>query len=224
LPLLIVPNGPSRAIVQKYRTDIQVIDSDILDYCQRAVSLGNAVFVIPGSGKQSGGGVAGGSMAFEEEVYRRTNINALIDPKFYRLNCDEIIFTPKVRILRDTKYQYMDIKDQFDIACITATCRPHPKIDKDTYSFPEDYRMTKQTIHDIFRLAAEKGFNVLLMCAIGCGVFAHPPNVICSIINECIRTYGPTYFSHVHVIVKNNKSDLFNMFKGAIVPLQPLFD
>ncbi len=159
-----------------------------------------------------GGGVHGGAMAQEEELFRRTNYFTSLNRKYveYPLEKDEVVLTQNILILKDENYNYLPSYKQID--CLAVAAIRNPRLNNNKYT-SDDYQLMKMKIESIYQLGIIYNNDTLILGAFGCGVFRNPPEEVAKIFNEMNEKYKIHYRNIVFAIIGNNN---FTPFKNII--------
>jgi uncharacterized protein (TIGR02452 family) len=144
------------------------------------------------SDKKAGGGVRSGSMAQEEELFRRSSAFLSHPDEWYPLNEHEVIYSPEVIIMKNTQYNLIAERSVGMIACAAVR---HPRLIHGKYK-EEDYKEMRAKIESIFLIGIEKMHDSLVLGALGCGAFGNPPKDVALIFKEMVDRYGG-YFKKI---------------------------
>ena len=151
------------------------------------------------SATNPGGGVTHGSSAQEESLCRCSTLYNCLNTRamwegFYTphrqsgdsLHNDDIIFTPRVQVLKDDDYR--PLVDPFAVDVITCAApnlreqpaNPFNPNDGDAVQITpnELRRLHEQRARRILTVAAQNKVEVLILGAFGCGAFRNDPNVV----------------------------------------------
>lgn len=137
----------------------------------------------------AGGGVRSGKSAQEECLFRRTNAFDTHPVEWYPLEPNQIIFSPKVIVIKDSNYNLLNAKEFFKVGMMTVAGIRKPRLIDGEYD-EEDRELMKKKIDSIFKVAATRGYNSLVLGALGCGVFQNPPHQVAALFSNAIRQYG----------------------------------
>lgn len=167
------------------------------------------------SAKKPGGGVENGAQAQEEYLFRHTNLSATLNSEFYPLEENEILYTQKARIIRESsKYPQLLAEFPFiDVITVAALKNPNPdeKFIWDTIYFK---------MQMMLRIPALFECNVLILSAWGCGAYKNDPNMISYFFNYLLNTknYRYLYDKVVFAIINDHNSvgDNFKIFQKNI--------
>ena len=193
--------------------EVKVINDDVLKIAEQYYTQGNIVVLNLASDMKPGGGVRTGAMAQEEELFRRSNYYLSLNQSFYPINKTNVIYTSKVTIIKDSDYQLLE--NPFIVSMIAAVGIRQPILTKQHQYQNEDYEIIYNTIDNIFRTAYANNHDILILGAIGCGVFHNPPKEIIKIYNIFIKKYYNCFNKIIFAIKsigKDQNYDLFNQF------------
>ena len=111
----------------------------------------------------------------------------------------DIIYTPDVKVFRndDSAQEMLDEKDWCEVDVITC-CAPNLH---DMY-IDDDELLAIQTarIDRIFRVAAYKGADVLILGAFGCGAFSNDPHIVATAFKKAVEKYRNVFEEIVFAI------------------------
>ena len=167
------------------------------------------------SATNPGGGVVWGSTAQEECLCRCSTLYANLTARklwkpFYEehreqnnpLYNDDCIYTPDVVVFKsDTREpELLPQKDWWNVNVITCAA-PNLRTDRNgivrvRISNDELYKLHIKRMRRILDIAAQKGNEVMILGAYGCGAFKNPPAVVAS----AMRTVVEAYRNHFRVI------------------------
>jgi uncharacterized protein (TIGR02452 family) len=165
-----------------------------------------------------GGGWKKGSMAQEEELFRRTTYTLSLDQpeirKKYRLPLLAGIYSPGVIVFRGTneeEYYLYDWDDctPLDFIAVAALRRPELEKKGDEWRLKDkDADITESKIRMIFETAIYYGNDCLVLSALGCGSFANPPKHIAEIFKKVIKDYEK-YFKNITFAILTDHNDKY---------------
>ena len=193
---------------EKYPIDIEIFDIDTFDmateYCAKGL---NPLVLNMASNIRPGGGVANGSTAQEEVLFRKSNCHLTHPRSFYPLKDNESIYSPEITIIKDNHYSLIE---EVKISMIAVPAIRQPYLINGKYN-KRDYDLMSYKIECIFTTALNKGHDSLVLGALGCGVFNNPPSMAANIFKDCIEKYG-RYFKKIgFAILVCNKRDSNNL-------------
>ncbi len=152
------------------------------------------------SAKNPGGGFLGGSQAQEESLARSSGLYPTLksQPGYYTfhralrtaLYSDHMIHSPQVPVIRDDQGGLLESPVQ--VSFITAAAVNAGVVRRRDKSEARKIREVMVTrAAKMMALAAEKGHDVLILGAWGCGVFRNDPQEIASVFGEVLGAgYG----------------------------------
>lgn len=195
-------------------SDVEICNADSFEMAVKYVAEGYKPLVLNmASDFKAGGGVAKGSKAQEEDLFRRSSYRCVMDDSMYPLAPDEIIYSPKVYICKDSSYKYL--KEPVCVACIAVPGVRHPSVivhhGEEEYMNQEDKDRMIDKIAAIFQVAIENGHDALVLGALGCGVFANPVHAVAKIFRDCIATYDGKFKRIGFAILANNNRGVNNL-------------
>lgn len=208
-------HDPSINMSRKFnKTTVTVVNEDVLLTAER-YSNDRTITLNLASDYCPGGGVFKGSMAQEEEIFRRSNYFLCTNRNLYPIIKTNVIYTPNVTIFKDSNYK--DLEVPFTSSFIAAAAIRSPILNNGRYN-TTDYQTMLMTIDTIFRTSYQLGYDTLILGALGCGAFRNPPNIIISIFNKFLREYNGC-FKNVIFSVYSRRDDNFRIFNNGIVRL-----
>jgi len=181
-------------------TNIEVINDDVLSVTghfknNKTLVLNLASEICPG------GGVAKGSMAQEEEIFRRTNYCFFLPRSLYPILPTNVIVTTNVTIVKDENYE--DLERPFTVSFIAAAAVRKPVLNRGKYN-KQDYETMCQTIDNIFRTAYALGYDTLILGALGCGAFKNPPEIVANIFRNYSILYDGCFKNIIFSVMSRN--------------------
>jgi uncharacterized protein (TIGR02452 family) len=210
--------SPSNNIIDdvKSRYDdmkIIVVPKTTLVVAQNIDSENNIVILNFASAKKLGGGWLTGAQAQEESLVRSSALSSclLTQPTYYRDNLkadatysDNLIYSPNVPVFKNDSGQ---IIDHYYASFITIPF-PNRKVCKDVKV--DD--IIKIRVDRILKTAYKHNHDVLVLGAIGCGVFHNDPEVVSTCFREALTTTFKNCFKTVYFAMGKNDAmyDVFN--------------
>lgn len=178
--------------------EVNINNEDTLVMAEKFVKDGlNPAVLNMASNFKPGGGVRNGSSAQEEELFRRSNYFKVMYEEGYPLGKSDIIYSPKVTVIKDEHYKNFNKERRFDVAMIGCAAVRNPKITTDDsensqcqFVYKGDYNLMKYKIESIFQTAYYHNNDSLVLGALGCGAFHGPSHVIASIMKEMVEKYN----------------------------------
>lgn len=172
---------------------------------------------------KAGGGWLNGKVAQEEDIMRKTTafLSLLLQDEFYTshniadpIYSDAIIYSPKVLIIRDENYNFIEPEaiDLFTCAAVNATeCRNN--------MIKCDFKKRMyDRIDKVIRAMAVNNEETIVLGAFGCGVFGNNPTNIADIFHEIlVEEQMENKFKNIIFAVYDNSPTLqnFNAFQNV---------
>lgn len=125
---------------------------------------------------------------------------------------DDIIYTPNILVFKeDTSLpEMLDKKDWYFVDVITCAA---PNLSGVHYDFDTYKKIMHQRIEKIIQVARQKGVEVLILGAFGCGVFRNPASVVASLFKKVLNEY---HFDTVEFAIYTKDDSInsnYNIFK-----------
>jgi len=210
--------------------NIQVINSDSVSAVTEYSKLGKTCVLNMASFKRPGGGVAKGSKAQEECLFRCSNLIHLINTDNYPLNDDNALYTKDATFFKDVYYNYMnDVQsDVVTIAALnlrnvdinshsdTITSENISSINSDGITISNwDYeQLTKEKIRLMLSLAIKNDVDIIILGSFGCGVFKNDPEKMAKIFKKLLVNEGYSkYFEKVIFAIINDNNSVGNNYE-----------
>jgi uncharacterized protein (TIGR02452 family) len=220
-------------------TKVRVINCDTLD---AAMLLRNArdlleskedknVFVLNFADVHTpGGGWRNGFRAQEQQLCYRTTLIETLEPRFYPMNELECIYSPNVVVFRENEhkgYSYMWCKKAYRLpvvsVCSMAATRG-PGVDKSM--IPPQYKdeteriIMKDKMRVVLRCAGHQYHKQLVLGAIGCGAFGHPPHEVAECWKNVLQEKEFGGWFEMVVFAVQDTGENFTIFKGVLHDLK----
>ena len=194
---------------EQIRSTPAIVEVKNIDTLLLAEEYGdNTLILNMASDYTPGGGVKKGSMAQEEEIFRRTSAFASHDKKYYPLKPDEVLYANAVTVLKDEKYDYID---PFVVSMISVPALRNPG---KTYN-EEQRTIMRNKIELIFKLAIYHQKTKLVLGALGCGAFNNPPYEVALIFKEMITKYQ-YYFERIGFAILSRGDQNYKIFREIL--------
>lgn len=195
---------------------VVVENEDVLYIAHKYQHEGNLMILNLASDKTPGGGVKKGSMAQEEEIFRRTNYFLHMSYSLYPIKATNVIYTAKVCVMKDKSYG--QLVKPFVISSLAACAVRNPYIDEKGFYTKNDYTTMMDTIDNIFRSAYLKNHDILVLGALGCGAFHNPPKAVIGIFNRYLKKYWGCFKKIIFAVYSKNKYDNnYTLFNNKII-------
>jgi uncharacterized protein (TIGR02452 family) len=192
---------------------LEVRCQDTLDATWDEVQAGYRPLVLNmASDRVPGGGYRKGSMAQEEELFRRTTLSLSLENMKYPLQTYTAIYSPKVLVFRDIDYNIQEWKECFWIDVISTVAIRNPKLQSNRLTH-HDEKVTLDKIRGIFKIGIAQKHDCLILSALGCGAFHNPPEHVAELFKQVINEYGNQFKKIVFAIIGDN----FNVFHKVLI-------
>lgn len=161
-----------------------------------------------------GGGAKNGRIAQEESLFYQSNYHLTLTEDFYPIESNELIYSPQVTIFRNKEYEIE--RNKITVSCVALPALRKPKLVN--YEYTEmQYNSMFNKINALFRLAIQNEHRILILGALGCGVFLNPSHQVAEIFKVCIDRYSH-YFDHIiFAVLKDNRNDNFEVFSETLL-------
>ena len=193
---------------------VKVQDEDTLLVTQELLKIGykkNLVLNMA-SDYRPGGGVESGSSAQEEELFRRTGYHKAIEKSFYPLY-DGVVVSQKVPIVKDEHYKYLPRPLYADFIACPGIRRPCLNDSGTDYEDKKEDESMVQRVRAVFAVGRQRGYETLVLGALGCGAFANPVKRVLAIFHKMVSTYRP-FFKEIRFAVLDKGTGNYAKFKG----------
>jgi uncharacterized protein (TIGR02452 family) len=180
------------------KTAIRIVNDDSFNaailLAAASPNAGRVAVLNMASYSSPGGGWLNGAMAQEEALCYRSSLALSLHKKYYPWKQRMGIYTPDVVIMRSdlssghgllvppAQPTDLPVVSVLSIAALrdpqvrTVNVPGSTNVKKmDIYAVPGDRRLTKDKMRICLRMAACRGHKLLVLAALGCGVFRNPP-------------------------------------------------
>jgi uncharacterized protein (TIGR02452 family) len=191
--------------------NVVVEPMDTVSALCKYLPLGKTLVLNMASSKRPGGGVANGSVAQEECLYRCSNLFE-VSKDFYPIGFREYIYSKDVTFIKDKDYNVM-FPVSCDVITIAAVNLNKSHIDGADIFDEEKYETTMCMKMDaIFKAARTNKCDNIILGAWGCGVFKNDPKVVAQLF--CILTrMHKQYFKNIVFAVINDHNSVANNYQ-----------
>lgn len=203
----------------KYGEPVVIVAN--MDSFDMAIKMGSNPLVLNlASYTSSGGGVNHGTVAQEEDLYRRSNYYQVNPQNNYPLAMNEVVYSPLVHIIKNSNYQYMD--KPVTVSCLAVSAIRNPVVSwnnilkRNTFSKHNDAVITQSKIDMIFKVAIKHGHKDLVLGALGCGVYRNPPEEIATMFKIAIANYGVFFERIGFAILSKSDNENYKIFKNIL--------
>lgn len=174
-------------------TSVAVEDDDSIDCALLYARAGcNPVVLNMADDRFPGGGVAEGSGAQEESLFRRTNLCAALDvASHYPVRDDELLYSPGVTVFKASEGDGWATlpSPQPRLAFISCPAVRNP--DGAPRLPPVDEDRLRLKIRHVLRVARDRGHDVAVLGAMGCGAWRCPARHVAAIFHDVLRAASP---------------------------------
>ena len=192
--------------IKLFNDDTLIVTKELYD-----ITKANILVLNMASEYKAGGGTENGAMAQEEELFRRTNYFMSLTQNLYPLKELDGIYTKNVYILKDDNYNQIT---PYQCSFIAVAGLRKPYLKNGNYN-SIDREIMKKKIEMIFKCAIFYGHTNIVLGALGCGVFANPPEEVADIFNETIKKYGKC-FDNIYFAIKSIRDNNYDIFTSKI--------
>jgi uncharacterized protein (TIGR02452 family) len=203
---------------KKYpNTQIEFLEDDCVDVALKHVEEGlHPLILNMASDYNPGGGVAKGSAAQEEELFRRSNYYKHLHRTYYPQPPVPLrtILSKGVEFYRYSGYddfQLMEKPVKMDCVAAAALRDPNVTMDESTYKNPKDTELMEQKIRMLFQVAIQNGNTSLVLSAWGCGAFCNPVPQVAKLFRKIADEHRGFFRKITFAILGKN----FKAFKNA---------
>lgn len=196
-------------------TDIEIENIDTITATIREITNGHKTLLLNmANAHRPGGGFYTGAKAQEEDLCRCTNLIAALNDKLYPMMGTEIIYSPKIHILRDAKYH--NLKQPLETAVCSIAAHNTPRTNMYGMLPRHIYDETEIKIRMMFHLALLQKYDCLVLGALGCGAFHNPPHEIAQMFCQICTEYAQQ-FKKIVFAVKSTDNDNCEVFQKAFL-------
>lgn len=158
--------------------------------------------------RSPGGGWRNGAMAQEEAICYRSSLALSLNRKNYPLRKDQALYSSYVLVIRDKisvghHLLSAPVTDLPVVSALTIAALFNPQVhtffvqgnaetpgfEKQVFARDEDRDITKAKMRLGLRIAATCGHGLLVLGALGCGVFGNPPEDVAHCWLEVLQEY-----------------------------------
>ncbi|KAJ5374896.1 hypothetical protein N7517_006902 [Penicillium concentricum] len=214
-------------------TVVKVVPGDTYDQALDMQDAGNTSDFMPvcvlnfANAFHPGGGWLSGSRAQEEQLCYRSTLIESLHSHFYPMTDLECLYSPKVIVFRESVekgYTFMSEDDELHlnpaVSVISMAARDKPKLtaDKSAYRDPGQRYLMKGKMRLILRTAAVNNHRRLVLGALGCGAFHHPPQVVADCWKEVLmKREFRGWFEQIYFVIRDAPHEKnLAIFKGTL--------
>lgn len=197
-------------------TDIEIENIDTITAILREVDAGYKVLALNmANAYRPGGGFLSGAKAQEEDLFRCTNLSKALTDDLYPMHESEIIYSPKVHILRDS--DYIDQENPITVGFCSIAAHRDPCVNAYGMLSNHVYTVTKCKIHMMFHIAQIQKYDCLILGALGCGAFNNPPYEIAKIFCEICSLYAQKFKKILFAVKSDHGNVNCEIFQQAFL-------
>jgi uncharacterized protein (TIGR02452 family) len=174
-------------------TSIVVHDMDCLDLERDMRARGlNPCVLNMASSMRPGGGWLNGAGAQEESLFYRSDYARHLPKNLYPFTSDLMaIYSPSVTVFRESEAKGYAFSDEHrTVAFIAAAALRRPKLTVTNELTVIDYKITKDKIRQVLRVAHHHEHDSIVLSAWGCGAYGNPPHSVAHAFKEVLCDEG----------------------------------
>jgi len=184
---------------------IRVVPNDCLEVAECFVSYGyNPVVLNIADGSWPGAQIEMEGYGYEESLFCRSNYFKTLNLQngLYPINGLECIYSKNVLVIKDI--DLTPLAKPFNVSFIACAPIKHYKSD---ILDETEYEFTFMKLSTVFQTAFNKGHDVLVLSAFGCGAYKNPQKQIVEIFNKLIEQYGHLFKFITFAIIPKKEMD-----------------
>ena len=192
-------------------TQLHVLNMDTIDAAIDIKTKGyNPILLNMADDRNPGGMVNSGSVAQEENLFRRSNYFMTLSNHFYPLAGTACVYSPQVLYFKDNEdLHYKNLQKPISISTIAMPGIRFPGLDNSDntimrFKNANDKELMKKKIDMIFKCAYVFGHDSLILSALGCGAWGGPTHDIAFLFEEVAKKYNKC-FRHILFAVLDKK-------------------
>lgn len=206
----------------QFDTVLEVENTDTLTMAEQYISEGLYPLVLNmASAYNPGGGVAKGSRAQEEDLFRRSNYFMTLDkrklPKnTYPIKGINCIYSPNVCVVKDTNYELLSNPFYATFLAVPAIKNPELNDAGTGYARKVDYDLTKDKIEMCYKVAIQQGHDSLVLGALGCGAYYNPTRKVANIFKQMNQKYNGCFKKIGFPVLSSENNPNFDIFNEIL--------
>lgn len=167
-----------------------------------------------------GGGVHTGAKAQEEDLFRKSNYAFVVDKSFYPLKMEEVVYSPRVYIIKDSSYNLL--QHPVEVSCLAVAAIRNPRLvalpgGAKKYERNIDVKIMQSKIDMIFKVAIKHGHIDLVLGALGCGAFHNPTTEVAAMFKKSVESYGKYFRTIGFAILSKHGDPNFDIFNRILM-------
>ena len=206
-----------RTVAKKFlKTIISVECTDCLEVAATMKQHGilRPVVLVLADDLEAGGGVANGSRAQEENLWRRTALCRTQLQSFYPLKGIQLIYSPSVPVLRESEKKSYNWAERWDCDFIACPAIKYPDWVRST-RYPDgdlserDRDILERRLRLILTVAALEGNDGVVLGAMGCGAWNNPPWAVAEVFHDVLSEFSGVFREIVIAVLTTEESRRF---------------
>ena len=213
-------------LVPRYKsTKVMVFDSDTIDAAITLKDKGyNPLLLNMSDYSIPGGCVTSGSIAQEENLFRRSNYFQHLTYDFYPMNDDKLghpaVYSPKVLVIKENEkkmYKLMNKPEYIDmIACPAIRFPDISPSDFTHYANKTEVDIMLEKIRMMLKVGYIYGHDVMVLSAAGCGAWGSPPEHTSEMFKQVLEEFSGAFKYVVFAILNSYDNKNFKVFEQTL--------
>lgn len=182
------------ADVNKKKMTVKVINKDTLAVAADLITKKYKPLVVVSCRSNMPNSGDSGSAKHEYEVVRRSNLLRCLDEFMFPLGVSDYLFSDGVTVFKDEEYEKVE---PFKVAMLMCPVLVTPGVvfvqgnggSRIVYKNLADGELMREKIFGIFQIARERGFDSVVVGAVGCGSSKNPIDVVIGFFNEALLEF-----------------------------------
>lgn len=209
-----------------FKTFFEVTDETSMNAVRRLLDDENEINILClnfASAKNAGGGFLTGAQAQEESIARATGLYPCLlkaTKDYYELHrqmkscvyTDTMIYSPDVPIFKTESGSNLDGLQKVSLIT-SAAVNTGVVMQREPNNIPLIESLMRQRIDKVLVLAQERGHEVLVLGAWGCGVFQNDPEKVALWFKEALETRFKNCFKRIVFAVYSNNPKFITPFQ-----------
>ena len=206
----VIQDKPYYSNSKVYNFKMDIIDAAIFYKKQgyNPLLLNMADWNIPG------GSVEFGSIAQEEECFRRSNYFNHLTKDHYPMGKLDVVYSKDVEFYRlGANYQYKILDEPIKLDMIASPSLRHPQLSEDYKKFgnESDILLMTDKIRMLLSVGVENKHDIIVLSSWGCGVYGCPPIHMAKLFRNVIEKEFSNLFEGIVFAIHDEKTyDIYN--------------
>lgn len=162
---------------------------------------------------RAGGCVDAGSLAQEEELFRRSDLFKFLHQKYFPMQKHQVVVSHGVEFYRNTAPTFALYRKPFKVDVISSPAPKYPALNKNGTRFETndlaDFMLQK--IRGLLWAAYDSHAQYLILSAWGCGAFGCPPQHVGELFYQVIQEFDGCFKGICFAIIGSN----YELFKSG---------